>query len=172
VAEFRQHGEVRLARAQVLCHVTRRQCDAPSEVEIVVIADTLRPRRRKRDVRQTGRIDAADDLTEIILDRIVVLVTAAAGAKSTRATATTITGAGATFPFPIYSKWADAYKKETGIGLNYQSIGSGAGIKQIQAKKVAFGATDAPLNIDQLKKMSSLPAVPGNPNSTPLFKQV
>ncbi len=69
-----------------------------------------------------------------------------------QANALDITGAGATFPFPIYSKWADAYKKETGIGLNYQSIGSGAGIKQIQAKTVAFGATDAPLNIDQLKK--------------------
>lgn len=63
-----------------------------------------------------------------------------------------ITGAGATFPFPIYSKWADAYKKETGNGLNYQSIGSGAGIKQIQAKTVTFGATDAPLTADQLKK--------------------
>ncbi len=63
-----------------------------------------------------------------------------------------ITGAGATFPFPIYSKWADAYKKETGNGLNYQSIGSGAGIKQIQAKTVTFGATDAPLTADDLKK--------------------
>src|SRR5580658_1949875 len=56
-----------------------------------------------------------------------------------------ISGAGATFPFPIYAKWADAYKKETGNGLNYQSIGSGAGIKQIKAKTVTFGATDAPL---------------------------
>ena len=63
-----------------------------------------------------------------------------------------ITGAGATFPFPIYSKWADAYKKETGNGLNYQSIGSGAGIKQIQAKTVTFGATDAPLKPEQLEK--------------------
>jgi len=63
-----------------------------------------------------------------------------------------ITGAGATFPFPIYSKWADAYKKETGNGLNYQSIGSGAGIKQIQAKTVTFGATDAPLKHEQLEK--------------------
>jgi phosphate transport system substrate-binding protein len=56
-----------------------------------------------------------------------------------------ISGAGATFPFPIYAKWADAYKKETGAGLNYQSIGSGGGIKQIKAKTVTFGATDAPL---------------------------
>src|SRR5262245_60513797 len=51
----------------------------------------------------------------------------------------------ATFPYPIYAKWADAYKKETGVGLNYQSIGSGGGIKQIKAKTVTFGATDAPL---------------------------
>jgi len=56
-----------------------------------------------------------------------------------------ISGAGATFPYPIYAKWADSYKKETGVGLNYQSIGSGGGIKQIQAKTVIFGASDAPL---------------------------
>ena len=63
-----------------------------------------------------------------------------------------ISGAGATFPFPIYAKWADAYKKETGAGLNYQSIGSGAGIKQILAKTVTFGASDAPLKAEQLQK--------------------
>lgn len=62
------------------------------------------------------------------------------------ASAADISGAGATFPFPIYAKWADAYKKETGIGLNYQSIGSGGGIKQIKAKTVTFGASDAPLS--------------------------
>jgi phosphate transport system substrate-binding protein len=73
-------------------------------------------------------------------------------AASVPAFAADITGAGATFPFPIYSKWADAYKKETGNGLNYQSIGSGAGIKQIQAKTVTFGATDAPLKADALEK--------------------
>ena len=61
------------------------------------------------------------------------------------AVAADISGAGATFPYPIYAKWADAYKKETGVGLNYQSIGSGGGIKQIKAKTVTFGATDAPL---------------------------
>src|ERR1700689_2828286 len=62
-----------------------------------------------------------------------------------------ISGAGATFPFPIYAKWADAYKKATGAGLNYQSIGSGAGIKQIKAKTVTFGATDAPLTAKDLE---------------------
>lgn len=73
-------------------------------------------------------------------------------ATALSAQAADITGAGATFPFPVYSKWADAYKKETGNGLNYQSIGSGAGIKQIQAKTVTFGATDAPLKAEQLEK--------------------
>jgi phosphate transport system substrate-binding protein len=63
-----------------------------------------------------------------------------------------ISGAGATFPYPVYAKWADTYKKETGVGLNYQSIGSGAGLKQIQAKTVTFGATDAPLTGEQLAK--------------------
>jgi phosphate transport system substrate-binding protein len=63
-----------------------------------------------------------------------------------------ISGAGATFPFPIYSKWAGAYKEETGNGLNYQSIGSGGGIKQIQAKTVTFGASDMPLKPEQLDK--------------------
>jgi phosphate transport system substrate-binding protein len=62
-----------------------------------------------------------------------------------------ISGAGATFPYPIYAKWADAYKKETGNGLNYQSIGSGGGIKQIKAKTVTFGASDMPLKPDELK---------------------
>src|SRR5215813_14516653 len=63
-----------------------------------------------------------------------------------------IAGAGASFPYPVYTKWADAYKKETGTGLNYQSIGSGGGIKQIQNKTVTFGATDAPLKGDDLSK--------------------
>jgi phosphate transport system substrate-binding protein len=61
------------------------------------------------------------------------------------AQAADISGAGATFPYPLYAKWADTYKKETGVGLNYQSIGSGGGIKQIIAQTVTFGATDAPL---------------------------
>jgi phosphate transport system substrate-binding protein len=68
------------------------------------------------------------------------------------AAAMDISGAGATFPYPIYAKWADAYKKETGNGLNYQSIGSGGGIKQIEAKTVTFGATDAPLKGEELQK--------------------
>jgi phosphate transport system substrate-binding protein len=68
------------------------------------------------------------------------------------AAADDISGAGATFPYPIYAKWADTYKKETGVGLNYQSIGSGGGIKQIVARTVTFGATDAPLTGEELDK--------------------
>src|SRR5271157_5790699 len=77
---------------------------------------------------------------------------AVCAATVTFAHAADISGAGATFPFPIYAKWADAYKKDTGSGLNYQSIGSGAGIKQIRAKTVTFGATDAPLKPEELEK--------------------
>jgi phosphate transport system substrate-binding protein len=68
------------------------------------------------------------------------------------AAALDISGAGATFPYPVYAKWADAYKKETGVGMNYQSIGSGGGIKQIEARTVTFGATDLPLGGDELNK--------------------
>ena len=74
-----------------------------------------------------------------------------------------ISGAGATFPYPIYAKWADAYKKETGIGMNYQSIGSGGGIKQIQARTVTFGASDMPLDKSELDKdgLAQFPTVMG-----------
>ena len=68
------------------------------------------------------------------------------------AAAVEISGAGATFPYPVYAKWADTYKKDTGVGLNYQSIGSGGGIKQIEAETVTFGATDAPLKGPELEK--------------------
>ena len=68
------------------------------------------------------------------------------------ACATDITGAGATFPYPIYAKWAEAYKAQTGVGMNYQSIGSGGGIKQITAKTVDFGASDMPLKPEDLEK--------------------
>ena len=74
------------------------------------------------------------------------------GAMVGPAAAVDISGAGATFPYPIYAKWADTYKKETGVGLNYQSIGSGGGIKQIDAKTVTFGATDMPLKTRDVEK--------------------
>ena len=84
-------------------------------------------------------------------NRLVIMAAAAALSYAAVAAATDISGAGATFPYPIYAKWADAYKKLTGIGLNYQSIGSGGGIKQIKAKTVIFGASDMPLKPDDLK---------------------
>lgn len=71
---------------------------------------------------------------------------------ATAAAAADITGAGATFPYPVYSKWAEAYKAKTGTGMNYQSIGSGGGIKQITAKTVDFGASDMPLKPEVLEK--------------------
>ena len=86
------------------------------------------------------------------LFRTLTAAGAIAAATIAPALAVDISGAGATFPYPIYAKWADAYKKETGAGLNYQSIGSGGGIKQIQAKTVTFGATDMPLKAEELQK--------------------
>ena len=79
------------------------------------------------------------------------------------ASASTITGAGATFPYPVYAKWADAYRKASGVGLNYQSIGSSGGIRQIRAKTVTFGGTDAPVSGADLEKdgMVQFPTVLG-----------
>ena len=85
------------------------------------------------------------------------------------AQASTITGAGATFPFPIYAKWAEAYKAATGTGMNYQSIGSSGGIRQIRAKTVTFGATDAPVPGAELDRdaMVQFPAIIGG--TVPIF---
>jgi len=80
------------------------------------------------------------------------VVVAGLGAALTATLAADISGAGATFPYPVYAKWAEAYKKETGNGLNYQSIGSGGGIKQITARTVTFGASDMPLKPEDLDK--------------------
>ena len=68
------------------------------------------------------------------------------------AVAQDVTGAGASFPAPLYAKWASEYNKATGVKINYQSVGSGAGIKQIEAKTVAFGASDMPLTDEDLAK--------------------
>jgi len=90
-----------------------------------------------------------------LLAMVLMLVAGAAQAD--------ITGAGATFPYPIYAKWADAYKKSTGVALNYQSIGSGGGIKQITAKTVDFGASDMPMKPEDLDKagLIQFPAIIG-----------
>lgn len=79
-------------------------------------------------------------------------VVALAAVSTGAAVAADITGAGATFPYPIYAKWAEAYKTKSGVGMNYQSIGSGGGIKQIQNKTVDFGASDMPLKPEDLDK--------------------
>ena len=88
---------------------------------------------------------------------------------STVAFSADITGAGATFPFPIYAKWAEAYKAQTGIGMNYQSIGSSGGIRQIRAKTVTFGATDAPVKGEELDRdgLVQFPAIIGG--TVPVF---
>jgi phosphate transport system substrate-binding protein len=103
------------------------------------------------------------------LNQFVKTAVLAAGAAAVfssalvSAHAADITGAGATFPYPIYSKWAEAYKAATGVGLNYQSIGSGGGIKQIKAKTVDFGASDMPLKAEDLKEagLMQFPAIMG-----------
>ena len=91
------------------------------------------------------------------------LLAIAAAAATLTASAADITGAGATFPYPIYAKWADAYKKASGNGMNYQSIGSGGGIKQITAKTVDFGASDMPMKGEDLQKngLVQFPAIMG-----------
>lgn len=96
---------------------------------------------------------------QLIIGSIAVLALVFAGLSQ----AVNITGAGATFPYPVYAKWAEAYNAQTGIEMNYQSIGSGGGIKQIQAKTVDFGATDAPLSPNELalSGLAQFPTVVG-----------
>jgi len=99
------------------------------------------------------------------LNQILKTVAVAAGAMTVFASASAadITGAGSTFAYPILAKWAEAYKKDTNIGLNYQSIGSGGGIKQIKAKTVDFGASDMPLSVEDLEKdgLTQFPIIMG-----------
>jgi phosphate transport system substrate-binding protein len=102
--------------------------------------------------------------------RFAALVAGSVGFAGFAASAADIAGAGATFPYPIYAKWAEAYKAQTGNSLNYQSIGSGGGIKQIKAKTVTFGASDMPLTPEDLEKSGLLqwPMVMGG--AVPVFK--
>ena len=85
------------------------------------------------------------------LQKTVAIAALSLSTLSFSVLAADITGAGATFPYPIYAKWAEAYKAKTGSGLNYQSIGSSGGMKQIKAKTVDFGATDAPIKFEDLE---------------------
>ena len=98
-----------------------------------------------------------------MMKRILVILAVSLTGYLVSANAADITGAGATFPYPIYSKWAEAYEKQSGTKLNYQSIGSSGGIKQINAKTVTFGATDAPVKGDELEKQGQVqfPAIIG-----------
>ncbi|MFC0252475.1 phosphate ABC transporter substrate-binding protein PstS [Massilia consociata] len=97
------------------------------------------------------------------MKHLLVSVAVAASTVAATAQAANITGAGATFPYPIYAKWAEMYQKASGNGLNYQSVGSGAGIKQIKAKTVDFGASDMPLPANELNAagLFQFPAVMG-----------
>jgi phosphate transport system substrate-binding protein len=97
-----------------------------------------------------------------IAAKLIVLMTVAM-APITSTLAVEITGAGATFPYPIYAKWADAYKTRTGVRMNYQSIGSGGGIAQIKAKTIDFGASDMPLKAEDLQAagLMQFPAIVG-----------
>src|SRR6516162_5894091 len=95
--------------------------------------------------------------------RTALLALTAAAAIAFGALAAEISGAGATFPYPVYAKWAEAYAAKTGLKMNYQSIGSGGGIKQITAKTVDFGASDMPLKPADLDKdgLTQFPMVMG-----------
>src|ERR1700751_622058 len=105
---------------------------------------------RRRRARRVSPAVHRRDVMKLL--KILGAAGALAAVSTMTATAADISGAGATFPYPIYAKWADAYKKASNVGLNYQSIGSGGGIKQIEAKTVTFGASDAPLKGPELEK--------------------
>src|SRR5256885_16025840 len=117
-------------------------------------------RRQCSGLRTNWRV--ASMCFSAFLERFALLLIAL-GVASHSALAVDITGAGATFPYPIYAKWADAYKQKTGIGLNYQSIGSGGGIKQIVSKTVDVGGSAAPLKLEQLEEdgLGQIPMVVG-----------
>ena len=130
----------------------------PATLERVAKSDPIDRNQERHDpsrwcmpgVGSRFRLDQQERALKLF--RTLTAAGAIAAATIAPALAVDISGAGATFPYPIYAKWADAYKKETGAGLNYQSIGSGGGIKQIQAKTVTFGATDMPLKAEELQK--------------------
>lgn len=112
----------------------------------------LKSRGEKTEIKQMGGVL----MFQKMLSGIVMLLTLVAVIVPVKgnlhAQEQTINGAGATFPYPIYAQWADAYYKNTGVKLNYQAIGSGGGIAQIKAKTVDFGASDAPLKKEELDK--------------------
>src|SRR5437016_5729603 len=128
--------------------------DLQRRIGIASRTNPNQPENRRRGPRPASAWTFGRNKQERALRLIHTLAAAGviAAASLTPAIAIDISGAGATFPYPIYAKWADAYKKETGVGMNYQSIGSGGGIRQIQNKTVTFGASDMPLKLEQLNK--------------------
>jgi phosphate transport system substrate-binding protein len=116
---------------------------------------------RLRSIQTVTTYKDIDMRMKQLFTSLVIGTTAAVA--FTAASAADMTGAGATFPYPIYAKWAESYKAATGNGLNYQSVGSGAGIKQIKAKTVDFGATDSPLKGEELdaEGLTQFPAIMG-----------
>src|SRR5262245_29792659 len=135
----------------------RWQMGAADEEELAMVKMnklTPRPRRgvRPRAPETTRLFVPNKQVRALQAFRTLTAAGVIAAAALAPVAAADISGAGATFPYPVYAKWADAYKKETGVGLNYQSIGSGGGIKQIQAKTVTFGASDMPLKAADLDK--------------------
>src|SRR3954466_4020283 len=134
----------------------------PATLERVAKSDPIDRNQERHDpsrwcmpgVGSRFRLDQQERALKLF--RTLTAAGAIAAATIAPALAVDISGAGATFPYPIYAKWADAYKKETGAGLNYQSIGSGGGIKQIEANTVTFGASDMPLKAEDLTKKGLL----------------
>src|SRR5574340_1025530 len=110
-----------------------------------------------------AHLNHGDTMNSKLKQLIISIAAAAVMDYAGASQAVNITGAGATFPYPIYAKWAEAYKAQGGVNMNYQSIGSGGGIKQIKAKTVDFGASDAPLKPEELSLLglSQFPAVIG-----------
>ena len=153
-------GALVVNRNRILC-VTYRDVLAirhviHSDIELsrsVSHGDDDNALRRNEHERRTP-----DESTTTVLKGFLAAAVLAFGLQ---AQAADITGAGATFPYPIYAKWADAYKSKTGVGMNYQSIGSGGGITQIKAKTVDFGASDMPLKPEELAD-GGPDAVPGH----------
>src|SRR5262249_25214235 len=96
-----------------------------------------------------GRVFVRESRMKVSLARFLAAAVITAGSIG-NALADDVTGAGASFPAPVYAKWADAYNKATGVRINYQSVGSGAGLRQIRGKTVDFGASDMPLKDEEL----------------------
>src|SRR6185312_871788 len=147
-------GRARRGRGQP----TTRRADWPETRSSRTPSARLFSRAHGRSVLQLFRMIVA-----------IGLLTTVAAVAATPAVGAEISGAGATFPYPTYAKWAEAYKKATGVAVNYQPVGSGEGIRQIQNKEVTFGASDMPLKPADLDAygLVQFPTVIGGAGSEP-----